>query len=128
MAQVLLVEPDRYLANVYLEALENAGHKVNVANTAQAAIRLADIAHPDVIILELQLVEHSGVEFLYEFRSYVDWQDIPVIAHTIVPPAEFNRSKKLLADELGVRLYLYKPHTTLVRLLSGINQVSLVKR
>jgi len=122
MAGILLIEPDRLLAESYVQALRSAGHKVNAASGAQAAIMAADAVQPDLVILELQLVEHSGIEFLYEFRSYPDWQDVPVLIHTHVPSAEFNDSWKLLKEELGVRDYLYKPHTSLRRLTASVSE------
>jgi DNA-binding response OmpR family regulator len=120
MAQILLIEPDRVLAETYVQALMHAGHEVQAAGGAQAAVMSADAIRPDLVIVELQLVAHSGIEFLYEFRSYSDWQDVPVIIHSNVPPHEFNDSAGLLRDELGVRDYLYKPRTTLVELLDTV--------
>jgi DNA-binding response OmpR family regulator len=122
MSNILLIEPDRVLAETYGQAILAAGHKVAVAPGAQSGILVADQLQPDCVVLELQLVEHSGVEFLYEFRSYPDWQNIPVIVHSQVPPREFSASLQLLKDELGVQEYLYKPQTNLKRLLSTINQ------
>lgn len=113
MAQIILIEPDRVLAKTYFHVLQAAGHTVCVCNTAQSAIFCADEMKPDLVILELQLVGHSGIEFLYEFRSYTDWQDIPVAILSCVPAGEFAESWQLLKDELGVRAYHYKPLTTL---------------
>ena len=124
---VLLIEPDRVLAETYQKALEAAGHKIVVCASAQAAIFAADNAKPDIVVLELQLIEHSGIEFLYEFRSYPEWQDTPVIVHSQVPPAEFSASKDILEGELGVRAYYYKPLTSLRALLRAVNQFSPVK-
>lgn len=121
MAEILLIEPDRLLAESYVQALQAAGHEVNAASSAQAAVLAADAIRPDLVILELQLVEHSGIEFLYEFRSYPDWQEVPVLIHTQVPAAEFNDSWELLRGELGVREYLYKPHTSLKRLTASVD-------
>lgn len=123
MAKILLVEPDRPLADVYFLALRQAGHSVMVCPSAQAAIMAADKAVPDVVVLELQLVDHSGIEFLYEFRSYPDWQHIPVIIHTHVPPVEFAGARDLLIDELGVRDYLYKPQTNLLKLMRSVGSL-----
>ena len=120
MSQILLIEPDRVLAETYRQALLGAGHVVVCCASAQAGIISADQHRPDVIILELQLIEHSGIEFLYELRSYSDWQDIPVIIHTNVPPSEFTLSKKIIKDQLGVRTYLYKPQTNLTQLLREV--------
>lgn len=123
MAHILLVEPDRILAGTYAKALPAAGHRLTVCATAQAAVLAADAAAPDVVVLEIQLTEHSGIEFLYEFRSYADWQHIPVVVVSQVPPMEFNGSYQVLKDELGVSAYYYKPHTSLRRLLATINEV-----
>jgi len=119
---VLLVEPDRILADTYRQALQVANHAVTVVPTAQSAISAADKATPELVILELQLVEHSGIEFLYEFRSYPDWQTVPVIIHSQVPPGEFKDSQQILRDQLGVTDYLYKPHTSLRQLLRSVDQ------
>ena len=126
MAQILLVEPDRLLARIYFDALTHAGHKVQICATAQAGIFCADDIKPDVVLLELQLVAHSGIEFLYEFRSYPDWQNIPVIITTNVPAGEFSGSWKLLRDQLKVCQYLYKPLTSLQRLLSTVTEFTTV--
>ena len=122
MANILLIEPDRVLAETYAQAILSAGHMVAVAPGAQSGILVADQLQPDVVVVELQLVEHSGIEFLYEFRSYPDWKTLPVIIQSQVPPREFNASLALLRDELGVKEYLYKPHTKLKDLLKAINQ------
>ncbi|HWB39003.1 MAG TPA: response regulator [Candidatus Saccharimonadales bacterium] len=120
MAQILLVEPDQLLAKTYAAGLTYAGHNVVAARTAQSAVQAADALQPDLVVLELQLVEHSGVEFLYEFRSYSEWQNVPVMIHSHVPPAEFNSHLQLLKDELGVQVYLYKPATSLQFLLETV--------
>jgi DNA-binding response OmpR family regulator len=79
MSQILLIEPDIVLANIYTKALTHEGYRVVVAGDAQAAISLADKSKPDLIIMEIQLVSHNGIEFIYELRSYPEWQDIPII-------------------------------------------------
>lgn len=122
MANILFIEPDRILAKTYCQVLTEAGHSVTLAVGAQAAIAAADKTRPDIIVLELQLVEHSGIEFLYEFRSYKDWQDTPVLIHTQVPPGEFASNMQLLREQLAVRSYLYKPHTSLRELVAQVDQ------
>lgn len=120
MAQILLIEPDYILAKTYYEALSRAGHRVTPAAGAQSALIAADKAKPDLVILELQLIEHSGIEFLYELRSYPDWQAIPVLLHTQVPPAEFNGNGTLLNGQLSIAGYLYKPQTSLRELVAQV--------
>lgn len=126
MAQILLIEPDHVLANTYRDALVVNQHSVIMCTSAQSAISAADTNQPDLVILELQLIEHSGIEFLYEFRSYPEWRDIPVIVLSTVPPIEFGNSRNILCNELGIHVYHYKPHTTLRGLLSSVNSLSSV--
>lgn len=112
MARVLLIEPSQPLARLYKSALEQVNHEVIIKGDAEKAVFAADGACPDIVVLELQLPGHSGVEFLYEFRSYPDWHNIPAILHTMVPPHHLNLSKQML-DRLNITAYLYKPATTL---------------
>jgi DNA-binding response OmpR family regulator len=127
MSRILLVEPDAVLANTYRKALEENGHQVTTAHSAQSAIVGADKHTPDLVILELQLSGHSGIEFLYEFRSYQDWQAVPVLIQTQVPPSEFNSNWQILRNELGVANYLYKPHTSLKHLTNSVNELNSVQ-
>lgn len=117
--RVLLIEPDQTLGKVYSAALGRAGHEVSLARSAQGAVHAADTSRPDVVLLELQLPRHNGIEFLYEFRSYSEWLHIPVIIHSLVAPHEYEKSS-ILWRELGVVRCLHKPATSLEQLLTVI--------
>lgn len=123
MASVLIIEPDRVLAAAYCQGLEQTGHSPVVCATAQAAIEQADAQRPDAIVLELQLVAHSGIEFLYEFRSYSDWQSIPVIVLSQVPARQLQTQTAQLYEQLGVQAYLYKPVTSITQLVETLESV-----
>lgn len=113
MKTILLIEPNASLASVYERFLRSLDYEVLVAASAQAAIDAVDSKLPDMVILELQLVEHNGVAFLHEFRSYAEWQDVPVIVHTLVPPNRMAVVQKALMQDFGVVAVLYKPQTSL---------------
>ncbi len=119
--QILLIEPDNILGQTLSGVLESAGHKVIHVATAQDGVTMADKITPDMVILELQLVGHGGIEFLCEFRSYKDWENIPAIIYSTVPPLEFRASRESLSGELGVVAYLYKPNTSLLDLLRAVD-------
>lgn len=124
MADILMLEPDAILAQTYRQAFQLHGHTVRRVVSAQEAVYTIDESMPDVILVELQLVAHSGIEFLYELRSYTEWQKIPVLIHSVIPPCEFDDSMTLLTGMLGVRGYLYKPHTTLQHLLRAVRETT----
>jgi DNA-binding response OmpR family regulator len=127
MANVLLIEPDKLLGETCAQALANAGYHVRAAADAQTAIALADEHQPDVVVLELQLVAHSGLEFLYEFRSYAEWRDIPVILHSQVPQRQLTRDWPKLQRSLGVVEYLYKPTSNLRDLVAAVRAAAPAK-
>jgi len=122
MAHILLVEPNTILAQIYLSALAQLGHSVRVATDAQAAIEAADEKMPDLVVLELQLVQHNGIEFLYEFRSYIEWQTVPVMVLTMIPMAELE-GNVVLWHELMLSTYLYKTRTSLQQLLRTVEDL-----
>jgi CheY-like chemotaxis protein len=120
MSRVLLLEPNTLLATMYASALQSAGHDVMVAHTAQQAVHAADERAPQVVIIEMQLPRHNGIEFLHEFRSYSEWQDIPVIIQTLLPPVRMQAAAQVLQDDFGVRAVLYKPATSLADLCQAV--------
>lgn len=121
MAKILLIEPDRILAQNISKFLENQGHKIKWQPTAQAAINSADKSKPEVILLELQLSSNSGLEFLHEFRSYPDWQTVPVIVMGTLHPKDVETSRGLFHD-LGVAAYYHKSSHDLSRLIQLVQQ------
>ena len=119
---ILLIEPDTKLAGIYQSALEQAGHTVMWKHHAQDAVHGAVDVYPDLVLLELQLTAHNGIEFLYEFRSYAEWQSVPVLLLTMVTPASLMITEELMKT-LGIVGCLYKPATNLKQLVSAVAEV-----
>lgn len=120
---ILLIEPDKLEARAYRSALEQAGHTVTHVGGAQSAVHAADERMPDVVVLELQMPGHNGVEFLYEFRSYPEWLHIPVVLHTFVSPGELAHAPTL-QTYLGVTRILHKPATSLAMLMQAVEHAA----
>ncbi|MBX4201856.1 response regulator [Candidatus Saccharibacteria bacterium] len=118
MANILLLEPDKVLAGKLKDYFAYANHSVSVHSDPQVAISQADIQEPQLVITELQLAGRSGVEFLYEFRSYPEWQDIPVIIYSNLDTKQADAYSEVF-DELNVRACLYKPASGLEELLTA---------
>ncbi len=116
--KVLVIEPDLIIGKVLSDYLGSTGHSVRLRQGAEESIAALDDQPADVIILELNIPGHNGLEFLYEMRSYTDWQDVPVIIHSFTPPVKLVDG--LAYKELGVSKYLYKPETTLSNLADSL--------
>lgn len=119
MARVLLIETDHNLAANVGEYLRRDGYEVIWHKDPQAAIESADIEHPEIVVLDLVLSSHNGVEFLYELRSYPEWQRLPVIIFSNVTQAELEASHQGLA-QLDIAAYHYKPITRLDELAQSV--------
>lgn len=123
--KILIIEPDKSLASNYQKYLQHEGHDVNVCLAAQQAITAIDADKPDVIICELLLAQHNGIEFLYEFRSYPEWQNIPVVILSMVPISELKDYRHSF-KQLGVKRCLYKPQASLSELGYAISSLESV--
>ena len=117
MKKLLVLEPQNVVAANLEKALQ--GYEIFRTSSADQSLELANDEEFDAIIIELSLSGHSGFEFLYEFRSYADWQDIPIIIYSIV-----NLSQEVLNSRswqaLNIHEYSYKPKSSLAQLTSTI--------
>jgi DNA-binding response OmpR family regulator len=121
VANILLLETDHLLAKNLAKFLKKLGHEVSWHVEPQSAMDHADQKRPDVIVLDLLLANHrSGIEFLYEFRSYPEWQNLPVVIFSHVA-AEGLKDCLDSMQQLNVAAYRYKPTTSLSDLAQTIN-------
>lgn len=120
--KVLLIEPDSFLAKIYVQAIEREGIIVQRTSKAQEAISVIDKIKPNLIVLELQLPSNNGIEFLYELRSYSDLQDIKVIVLSFISSLELALTPKQ-TQILNIYKHLYKPKTSVSKLAEVVNEV-----
>ena len=118
---ILAIEPDKILGGAIKSSLEAFGYSVALKRSAQTALDALDEAVPDLIIIELQLGVHNGIEFLYEVASYPEWQHIPVVVHTINAKAQ-DEIFATSFEQLKVKAILYKPKTTTAQLVKVVKQ------
>ena len=122
MKQVLFIEPDAIVAALYGDILTRHGYNVIYTKSAQQAIAAADKHLPDVVVTELQIARHNGVEFLYEFKSYTEWQNIPVVVLSSLPARTLAKYTSL-TDQLRVVAVLRKSETTAALLLKTVDDI-----
>jgi DNA-binding response OmpR family regulator len=122
MAYILFLETDCLLAKNIKSYLKSLGHETEWHVNPQTAVLSADKKKPDLVILDLMLALHSGVEFLYEFRSYPDWINLPIIIYSNVSYRELGQTS-LSLNQLGVSAFHYKPKTSFKDLALSIRQI-----
>ncbi|MCB9823127.1 response regulator [Candidatus Nomurabacteria bacterium] len=111
MISILLVEDDAWLRELYGQALERLKDvSMEYAESAGAALKILDSRSVDLIILDIFLDTHSGVELLHELASYNDTRLTPVVILSAVSESDFGMDHKRWG-QYGVVKYLYKPST-----------------
>lgn len=108
---VLIVEPDSVQASLIASAVGSEQLQTHIVAEAQTAISAADKNKPSLVIVEIALPSHNGIEFLHEFRSYPEWMDIPVVVFS-----QQHVDNHAIFHSLGNVTYLYKPRTSLANL------------
>ena len=78
-ADVLLIEDDPDLADMYALGLRLGGHPVRVAESPDQALGPASDERPKVIVLDLEMKRSSGWEILTRLRLRATTAAVPVL-------------------------------------------------
>lgn len=125
--KLLIVEDDNDLSDMYAAALTSVGHKVAIAHNAQAALDFLENNKVGLLLLDLLLPGHNGMNVLHELRTYNDWRILPVIILSNLSREDTGISAKHL-QELGVTSYLVKSQTKPHELVHAVAKASEINR
>lgn len=118
MANIVLVEDDLMLSEIYQTRLTLSGHECKVAYDGLTGLNLIRTATPDLVLLDLMLPQLSGDNVLEQMRES-DWgKDIKVIILTNISEAE----APLKLDSLKFERYIVKVnlgHDDLVKIVNA---------
>ena len=104
--KVLVVDDSAIMRKVITQILEMLGHdSVPAANGLDAFERLKEHEDVRLILLDWNMPEMNGIEFLREIKARPGLSEIPVIMLT----TESERRKMIEAIEAGAKHYLTKP-------------------
>lgn len=84
MKNVLLIDQSQATQKAISEIMADSNTNILCAVDATTGINMACETTPDIVLIELSLGGHSGMEFIYEFRTYSDWQNIPIIIYSTI--------------------------------------------
>lgn len=102
--QVLVVEDDPALREIYAGALRGYGHDVRTAGDgAEALERLENGWEPCVVFLDLRMPGMDGWELSRRLHADDRWREVPVV----VVAAHFRIDRE--AAEIGASSWLQKP-------------------
>ncbi len=79
---VLIVEDNELNMKLFHDLLEAHGYNILQSREGMEALRIAREHHPDLILMDIQLPEVSGLEVTKWIKEDDQLKDIPVIAVT----------------------------------------------
>lgn len=105
MKHALVVDDSSVIRKIARRMLESLHFEVAEAPDAAAAMKFCSESMPDFILLDWNMPETSGLEFLVELRKMPHGTDPKVIFCT----TENHQNKILSAMEAGADEYIMKP-------------------
>jgi CheY-like chemotaxis protein len=103
--RVLIVDDDVDHADILAALLRKRGYGIAVALSGGHAIALAQLLHPDLILLDLYMPEVDGFSTAEHLQRHPDTRDVPIVFLSACgEPATVTR-----AIEAGGLEYLEKP-------------------
>jgi two-component system alkaline phosphatase synthesis response regulator PhoP len=105
MEKILIVDDEKDIIKMLDYNLKKEGYKVMSASNGEDAIKLAEVQHPDLIVLDLMLPGIDGLDVCRILKKESKTQDIPIIMLT----AKTQETDKVVGLELGADDYVTKP-------------------
>ena len=118
MSEILLIEDSPIQAQFYRRLIEEAGHSVRHAATAEEAFQLCYETFPDLVVLDQYLGDKSGLEVCRRLKADPSLQAIPLVVLT----DSHREEDHLAALEAGADQFLSKdnPHRDIVAVVESL--------
>lgn len=104
MAEILIIDDDRYLSKMLVDQMNAVGHQAESADTLRNGIEKM-MGHPyDVVFLDVQLPDGNGIESIGKFKSAPSAPEVIIITGQ----GEADGAEKAVLS--GAWSYIEKPH------------------
>ncbi|MBM4424572.1 MAG: response regulator transcription factor [Chloroflexi bacterium] len=124
MAHILVVDDEPLITESLHYSLRREGFEVSVAHDGEDALRLAESAHPDLVVLDVIMPKIDGMQVCRKLRAT---NAVPVIMLT----ARGEEIDRITGLEMGADDYLPKPFSfreLLARIRANLRRVEMDHR
>jgi DNA-binding response OmpR family regulator len=106
LKNILLVEDDPFLANIYKKKFLQAGYNIRTAGAVKPSLELIKKEKPDLIMLDILLIDNlNGYVVLQKVKEDKNLQDIVVVMiSNLSDPREKMKAKDSGADEYIIKI------------------------
>ena len=105
MAKILLADDQPDIVRLLQISLAAEPHTIFTAYDGEAALRTAQVEHPDVVILDVIMPKLDGLRVLHRIKTDPALQDVKVVMLT----ARGEPEDVTLGLDIGADYYLSKP-------------------
>lgn len=116
---ILLVEDDPFLVDIYQKKLEASGFKVLLAPDGQRALEILEEGPVDLVLLDIVLPKMEGWQVISKIKENKKWQNVKVVFLS-------NLGQKEEVDKgigLGADRYLIKAQYTPGQVIKEIKEL-----
>ena len=92
--------------------LEQRGYRVLEAEDGKQAVKIAQLEHPDLILMDLFMPEIDGFAAAIHIRKRVELRDVPIIAISAYGELGIGAQLEHEALSVGFNGYVAKPFTS----------------
>jgi CheY-like chemotaxis protein len=105
-SKLLVVDDDPYVIEFVTNVLIDYQYEIMAAYDGEAAIRIVEKEHPDLVIMDWEMPRKNGIETIRYIKSQPGISDIPVIMIT----GRMNTKQDLkMAFDAGAIDFIHKP-------------------
>ena len=116
--EILIVEDEKILAEMYRDKFKAADFDVTLAFSSEEGIEILKKRKIDLVLLDILLPRENGIAFLKRMRQLKNVSKIPVVAFSNYDDPETKKE----AFELGAKAYFIKTQFTPKQLLEEIKK------
>ena len=102
-SRILLVDDEVVFTENMMQLLSSRGYRVTAVNSGDAAIRMLEMGHYDVVVLDLKMPGMDGITTLKEIKK------LGLFTETLILTGHGSIDTALEAVKLGAYDYLSKP-------------------
>jgi two-component system cell cycle response regulator DivK len=104
--KVMIIEDNQLNQKIADMIIKQLGHDTIQVLEGKKAVEMVKQEKPDLIILDIKLVDISGIDICKEIKSDAQLKNIPVI---VVTALSSDEDKKNIVAESGCDNYIAKP-------------------
>ncbi|MGA2230304.1 MAG: HDOD domain-containing protein [Tepidisphaeraceae bacterium] len=116
MANILIIDDAPFWRELVSGAVEQWGHRARTANNGREGLVELGRGRVDLIVLDTEMPQMSGLVFLEQARAQERWAHVPVIFLT----GDMHKEDIIRAKRLGAEAYLLKASFSLEELKARI--------